>query len=179
MKILLTLSLLLSCLVACSDDDVVAPPGGACGGFSGAECGANEYCDYPQNTCGVTDETGVCKPRPDACPLLFVAEPTCGCDGVVYGSACDATEAGTDLNAAGGCAVTAGSFKCGYRQCSLNNQYCQSSPSDVTSVPGTFACNALPACPAGTTCDCLEGQACGETCSGEASTGLTLTCQAG
>lgn len=182
MKILLTLSLLLSCLVACSDDNSVAEPGGACGGLVGAECGANEYCDRPRNTCGVTDEPGTCKPRPDACPRLLVAEPTCGCDGVVYGSACEANEAGTDLNASGSCAVAAGSFKCGYRQCALNNQYCRFSPSDVESSPADYDCGPLPACPGGTaTCDCLEseGVTCSESCTGDAASGLSLTCQAG
>lgn len=185
MKIFLPLCLFLSFLVACGDSsddgggDDPAPPGGACGGRGGIQCGAGEFCDFSGNSCGIADEAGTCKPRPEACPLLLVAELTCGCDGKVYSSGCDANAAGADLNENGSCEMSKENFKCGYRQCSLNAQYCRYSPSDTASVADSFTCGGLPGCTGNATCDCLEQELCGASCTGDSASGLTLTCPAG
>lgn len=66
-----------------------------CGGFAGLVCDPDEWCDYPDGSfCGGTDETGVCRPRPDTCPPVI--DEVCGCDGVLYTSACDANASGYD-----------------------------------------------------------------------------------
>src|SRR4051812_10463434 len=94
--------------------------GATCGGLVPRQCGSTEYCDYPENDCGIADQIGICKPRPQVCPLsaagapALVAMPTCACNGMVYGSECDAFRAGVDLSANGGCDVPAGQFACGY-----------------------------------------------------------------
>jgi hypothetical protein len=166
---------------AAGDGGIDSVEGTACGGRDGIKCQPDEYCDFPRNTCGATDETGRCMPRPkDACPPPLVPERTCGCDGVVYASACDATFAGTDLDGSGACRLDPGAFACGYRQCRLGNQYCVRSTSDVVSLPDDYTCGALPAaCPSPPTCACLAGQPCGSRCAGTGATGLTLTCPGG
>jgi hypothetical protein len=152
----------------------------ACGGRLGATCPGDQYCDFGTNSCGATDEEGVCRPRPTTCPDLLVAVPTCGCDGVVYGQDCEAYMAGTDLDALGGCPVPQGMFACGYTQCSLASQYCQRQVSDVGGEPDGYDCRPLPTCPSQfPTCACLAGEPCGAMCSGMGTTGLTLTCPGG
>lgn len=160
------------------------PGGSVCGGFAHTPCSATEYCDYADNGCGIGDQTGTCKPRPDVCPLnaassetgpAIAATPTCACDGTIYGGECDAARAGVDLNAHGTCDVPAGRFACGYTQCTLAIQYCQRQPH--TTGPDTFSCVALPmACSGNQGCACLQTQPCGNACGGTSAAGLTLTC---
>jgi hypothetical protein len=170
----------LALLGACSGDSSLAPPGGTCGGRSGAVCPADEFCDFGNNRCGGDDKEGQCKPRPEQCPRLLVPELTCGCDGTVYSSACDATLAGTDLNEAGSCQVEASSFACGYRQCRKSNEACTRTNSDVGGEPDSFSCRGLPASCGGTpSCGCASGLPCGDRCTGDAGSGLTLTCLGG
>jgi hypothetical protein len=171
-------SLLLCLLCACDGTDGEPSGDGECGGRTNRQCAANEYCDYPRNSCGATDEPGVCMPRPAGCP--DVNEPTCACDGQVYSNACDANAAGADLDARGTCTVPAGSFVCGYRQCELVRQYCERQSSDVDNQPDGFTCKSLPGCPSQLpTCGCLETEPCGDLCTGTGQTGLTVTCPGG
>jgi hypothetical protein len=55
----------------------------------GDGCADGQLCETPPGEC---DGAGSCAPRPDAC--LTVIEPVCGCDGHVYGNACEAAAAG-------------------------------------------------------------------------------------
>jgi hypothetical protein len=98
----------------------------------------------------------------------------------VYSSPCLASLSGIDLNEGGTCPVEAGSFSCGYRQCTRSNQLCQRSRSDVGGEPDSFTCRGLPGgCGASPSCACLAGEPCGAACSGDATAGLTLTCPGG
>lgn len=160
-----------------------SPDGRLCGGLAGKSCSVTEYCDYADNSCGVTDQAGTCKPRPDVCPLnatsaappAIVAMPTCACNGQVYGGECDANQAGVDVDARGQCPVPAGSFACGYTHCFLANQYCRRQPH--TTGLDTFSCAALPAaCSSNPGCACLQAQPCGNSCTGTSAAGMTLTC---
>jgi hypothetical protein len=94
---------------------------------------------------------------------------------MIYTSECVAYREGTDLNARGTCNVAAGKFTCGYLQCNLDTQYCLRE--FHASGADTYSCNDLPTCADPTkSCACLAHERCGNTCTGDASTGLTLTC---
>jgi hypothetical protein len=150
------------------------PIGEQCGGFIHRECAATEYCDFPDNDCGAGDQSGVCKPRPAACPAV-VGPPTCGCDGKVYAGECPAFVEGNDLDASGSCEVMTGRFACGYLQCSLATQYCRREPH--AGAAETFSCVNLPsACSGSSACGCLADERCGDACAGDARVGLTLRC---
>lgn len=75
-----------------------------CGGFGGLTCDpALEWCDYGPDPswCGGVDDAGICRPRPTECPPVVGA--VCGCDGLTYPSACDASMYGTDVAHDGAC----------------------------------------------------------------------------
>lgn len=156
------------------------PDGGSgriCGGFAGAKCGANEFCDFARNTCGTSDESGVCRARPFTCPDL--ASPVCGCDGALHGNECDANGAGVDVNAAGGCPLPTGNFACGFRACFELSSYCERGISDVAGEPDTFTCKLLPAgCGTTPTCGCVKDEPCGSFCTANG-LALTVTCPGG
>ena len=75
--------------------------GEPCGGIAGIECSATEFCDYPDSSCGIADELGVCTAKPQACNDVF--QPVCGCDGVTYGNACEANASGMAVASSGPC----------------------------------------------------------------------------
>jgi hypothetical protein len=64
-------------------------------------CGANEYCDFANNSCGAGDQSGICRQRPEICPDIFA--PVCACDGKVYPNACVANRSGLDSSARNTC----------------------------------------------------------------------------
>ncbi len=89
--------------------------GKMCGGFMGTNCGDSEWCAYSaDNVCGISDGTGVCQARPEACIQVFM--PVCGCDGTTYSNACVAHHNGSSIAYAGTCRQsesTGGSSKTG------------------------------------------------------------------
>ncbi len=152
--------------------------GRVCGGFSGALCAPNEFCDFRRDTCGTTDEQGTCRTRPSACDDEFA--PVCGCDGDVHANQCDANAAGVDVNASGSCPTQVGEHACGFRLCDKATQYCERGVSDVGGEPDTFVCKPLPSsCGASASCACLTQESCGSFCSGSQAIGLKLTCPGG
>ncbi len=73
-----------------------------CGGLLGLSCDSGQYCDFPSETqCGSGDQTGTCRPVPEACTLELA--PVCGCDGKTYGNACAAAQASTSILHEGPC----------------------------------------------------------------------------
>jgi len=73
-----------------------------CGGFANIPCKANEWCNFPSsNRCGIGDQFGVCRARPQLCPQYVL--PVCGCDGKSYNNACEAARAGSDVAHADRC----------------------------------------------------------------------------
>ncbi|HEY6000735.1 MAG TPA: hypothetical protein VI078_15725 [bacterium] len=57
-----------------------------------------EFCQKPVGSCGAA---GFCVEHGDACPTY--GTPVCGCDGLTYGSACEAGLAGVSVAYEGGC----------------------------------------------------------------------------
>ncbi len=82
--------------------DSTNPGEGACGGLLGLTCADSEFCSYAADAfCGAADATGTCTPKPESCDAVY--DPVCGCDGVTYGSECEANLAGISSAAAGEC----------------------------------------------------------------------------
>lgn len=73
-----------------------------CGGFLGTPCPVGSYCDYPDDSCGYADGSGVCRAIPDVCAP--VSQPVCGCDGRAHDSPCSASLLGVDVHAGAVCA---------------------------------------------------------------------------
>ena len=149
----------------------------ACGGLHGTPCPADSFCDYANDQCGGDDGLGQCAPRQQACDKN--AEPTCACDGQVYGNQCAAQQAGFDQNALGGCTPPPGTFGCGAHFCQLGGYYCILTPAGAPATPATYGCNPLPAeCGGQASCDCLTGLAveCGGSCFPTDDGGILVTC---
>ena len=66
-----------------------------CGGIAGKQCADGYWCDYPPG-CGLLDQLGTCKPKPEGC---FTDCPgVCACDGQTYCNECEANKAGADVD---------------------------------------------------------------------------------
>jgi hypothetical protein len=66
-------------------------------------CAANEFCEYPEGTCGLgaNPELVTCTEKPDLCFEIY--DPVCGCDGMTYGNDCVRASAGVSLDYIGEC----------------------------------------------------------------------------
>lgn len=74
----------------------------ACGARAGDTCSADQYCKFDLGeVCGRADATGVCAPRPEICPAVFIQ--VCGCDNLTYSNECHAAAAGVGVLHAGVC----------------------------------------------------------------------------
>ncbi|MDC3955731.1 hypothetical protein KEG38_17840 [Polyangium jinanense] len=152
--------------------------GAPCGGFAGLMCGPGEWCDYPNDRCGDTDLTGICKPRPEGCPDAYF--PTCACDGMVYGNPCDAAQAGHDVSDLGNCEPPEGLFPCGHNFCDKATEYCQKTTSDVAGYPDSYHCEPIPAaCGSTPNCACLNDPCFQFSCDSLSGGGILVTCPGG
>jgi hypothetical protein len=115
-----------------------------CGGIAGFVCMPAEWCDYPPGAlCGAADQTGICRPRPEACIEIYM--PVCGCDGMTHGNACLAAAAGTDVAYEGECEVGGRCGGLGPAACSAT-EWCDVVDGAACDAPGT--CRPRPdACP--------------------------------
>ncbi len=135
--------------------------GTVCGGLIGLTCPADSFCDFDTNAqCGIADQTGICRPRPEAC--LADCPGVCGCDGKFYCNACNAHGAGVDDTSDRTCvpSMDAGSRVCGGIagfKCQVDS-YCDFEPNTCGSADRTGVCQRRPTvctadCPGVCGCD--------------------------
>lgn len=80
--------------------------GKTCGTVAGIPCSAGEFCQFPTDTCQVSDNAGVCDTIPSACTKELV--PVCGCNNTTYDNDCLRRMAKAQKRANGACPVDAG-----------------------------------------------------------------------
>jgi len=174
---------------SCVDANWTCPPGSTFFGGAGCAppaacapllpCGPGQLCSYPDHGCGSTNVLGACASEPNGCtPDVKV----CGCDGVVYSSACAAESGGVDLGDSSSCATPSGTFGCGPYFCRSSDQICKKTIDLVKTVAATsWACISDAGCPTGCGCNecqpCPAGHSkCDEACTTDGSGDRFLTC---
>ena len=133
-----------------------------CGGDVGTQCAADEYCDYPSNSCGFADEGGKCKPKPDGLRRNLLPRLRLRRSDLRRRSA-SPTALDTTWRPAGTCTPPPGMFACGQHFCNAATQFCQKDLSDVSGWPDDYSCPELPAACGGTpSCGCITADPCGQ-----------------
>ncbi|MEE2645499.1 MAG: hypothetical protein VYD19_11250 [Myxococcota bacterium] len=125
-----------------------------------AACPDGQYCDFPNDDCGIYGGSGICQPRRND-PCDPGGSGACGCNGMQGFSSCDLYNAGTDFNRYGGCQIDfigEDQFLCGNQSCDAQTDYCSITMNDVAGPdqPEFFAaCLPRPEGCAQGNCDCL------------------------
>ena len=116
----------------------------ACG--TSDDCPESMFCSFEGGSCD--PGVGVCSPR---CEHTGVSQPTCGCDGNVYDSNCEASSEGV-AKGMDVCPTPPGLFPCGWLFCDPTVSYCLQELGDTGEVyiEDGYTCSDLPmpdACP--------------------------------
>ena len=121
-------------------------------------CAPGSYCDFSLPICGNNAQftaKPTCEPSPAGCPDDD-ALPTCGCDNVVYDSACEAAAAGVSVSSLQNCPTPSGLFPCGPLYCAIGTTFCTISVAEA-SPPASYECRVMPTqCLGEPSCDCVK-----------------------
>ncbi len=128
------------------------------------ECRNDEWCDFQDAAGLVCGGQGVCRPRPEVCPL--VVAPVCGCDGRDYGNECEAQGGGTDVAHEGVCRDD-----CGEEVCDGRDNDCDGDVDEGVCDPDVRLCGVAAD---GEVVACLDNQWCSY---GDAGNGLVCAGQ--
>jgi len=140
-------------------------------------CAPDEYCSWSPKFCGGQignpQSVGTCLPRPTDCPEH--EPPSCGCDGQVYRSTCEARRLGVDAGVEDGlCETPPNLVSCIPVFCDPYTEYCTDDPEEEYGL----TCAPLPAaCIGANTCECLQSECPGHgLCSDELGDLLLIVC---
>ena len=138
-----------------SGSDDVPTFTGSC--MTSADCPSGDFCDFPDDDCGVWGNPGVCTALPQFC--IDGGPGVCGCSGVYALNGCKVQEAGTDVNVYGGCEPVGGDgFSCGESVCNAFLSYCNVALNDVAGAgQPLFSANCVDAteCTGAPSCACI------------------------
>lgn len=185
-RLRLTVLLAIGLLVGCGarvvyDDGGTSSSSGTSPSSAGSGtlcgCDVNAICGDPYHHCSAS-EPAECIQVPGECPSDVL--PSCGCDGHVYSSECEAHRAGVDLDWDTRCGASAGppgTIPCGPYYCDASTTYCHRT---TPRCYETAECRPLPAaCSSSSpTCGCVHepDEWCSETLDSPAQIGKHCEC---
>jgi hypothetical protein len=147
--------------------------GAACGALTDPPCADGTYCEWSDNRCGAIMH-GACAAIPRGVLCAISSAPVCGCDGQNYPGECQAAQAGVDVSSTATCPVPTGMFRCGWRYCRHDLDYCSAQVGGVVSNPGSYTCKALTAaCNGAPSCACVAPNS--TLCTADAQGDVTVT----
>jgi hypothetical protein len=147
--------------------------------LSNAECGATQFCNFPDGECGA-GEPGVCIAQPMVCSD---GPAVCYCDGTITMDGDLGCEGwmGRDFDETGtACTLPATAFACGHLVCDQGTtDYCRKTAND-TGGPPYVSCSMAPQGCDPAACACLTEiiDGCGGTCT-DGPNGPTVVCPGG
>jgi hypothetical protein len=151
--------------------------GTGAGCMASTDCAAGEYCDFPDDSCGVSGMQGACAPVVEGCSADD--RPVCACGDALQDNVCAASAAGLDVAFVGACPLADPlAFRCGFSFCISDEEYCLAQAGAMPSAE----CIPLPPVCVPTDCSCItsccgcdNASCCSEFCINDDGD-LTFTC---
>jgi hypothetical protein len=113
------------------------------------DCPDTHWCDFADDSCGVSGIQGSCEERPSDCTPD--ERPVCGCDAQLYESPCHAAAQAVDLAFLSQCETPNLAFDCGYSYCIGGEEACL----QIGGAMPSFECVPLPPVCDPPDCSCM------------------------
>jgi hypothetical protein len=117
--------------------------------MTNGDCPDTHWCDFADDSCGLSGIAGGCIERPSGCQAE--ERPVCGCDAQLYMSPCHAGAQGVDLAFLSECETPNLAFDCGYSYCIGGEEACL----QVGGAMPSFECVPLPPVCDPPDCSCM------------------------